>query len=48
MPMAVQNERPVGVRCDCRQNVRSIDECQANSVAQANRGERVLYNLVVQ
>jgi hypothetical protein len=47
MPMAVQNERPVAMRCDRRQDVWSIDECQADSVSQANRSERVLYNLVV-
>ena len=48
MPVAVQNQRPVGMRRHRRQNVWSIDECQADSVAQADRSERVLYNLVVQ
>ena len=48
MPVAVQNQRPVGMRRHRRQNVWSIDECQADSVAQADRGERVFYNLVVQ
>jgi len=48
MPVAMQNERPVGMRCNRRQNVWSINESQADSVTQAYRSERVLYNLVVQ
>jgi len=42
MPVAVQNECPRRMGCGRRENVRSIDKCQADSFAQADRSGRVL------
>src|SRR5437879_5193829 len=46
--MAVQNEATGGVGRDRCQNVRRIDECQADSVGEADRNYRILNDLMME